>query len=225
MITLTDKNILITGASSGLGEATAILAASLGAKCFLIGTNPERLEKVQKQCVNSEYIQFDLTDNDYKELVNKLKMFGSFDYVVHSAGKQITKPFIMFKEDDYNSIFDINVKATFKLIHTLIKNRLLKSPSLTILLSSIVAREGGSARAIYAASKGAVESLAISLNEEYKNKEYKFTYLAPGLIDTPMTRIFVNDLKEINPEVKTGDIMTSTEFAENILSRIIENAI
>ena len=225
MTTLTGKNILITGASSGLGEATAVKVSEVGGRCFLVGTNKDRLERVSKATNDSDFLSVDLTDNDYKELVNKLKMFGSFDYVVHSAGKQITKPFIMFKEEDYNSIFDINVKATFKLIHTLIKNRLLKSPSLTILFSSIVAREGGSARAIYAASKGAVESLAISLNEEYKSKKYTFTYLAPGLIDTPMTRSFVTDLKEMNPEVKIGDIMTSTEFAENILSRIIENAI
>jgi len=204
MITLTGKNILITGASSGLGEATAIKVSEVGGRCFLLGTNKDRLEKVQKQCVNSEYIQFDLTEKDYSPVWQKAKTFGKFDGLVHCAGKKITKPLAMYKDEDFDLIFNTNVKSAFKLLNGYLKPSVSNTPNSVILVSSISAIEGFSANSIYSASKGALISFTKSLSSEYGKKGYRFNCLAPGVMDTPMSKELIESMKQVNNDSIAG---------------------
>lgn len=188
--TLEGKTILITGASSGIGEATAIACDQQGAKLLLLGRNEERLLGTLKKLSGSNHhiLAVDLTDFEAlsKQLPVFLKDVKSIEGMVHAAGITSTYPFKLFKPEQLDNILKVNVQTAFYLTK-LVLAKLNKQGSSLVFISSIMASVGEKAKTMYAMSKGAVSAGAKSLAIEYASRNVRVNTIAPGIVNTPMT--------------------------------------
>jgi NAD(P)-dependent dehydrogenase (short-subunit alcohol dehydrogenase family) len=188
--TLAHKTIMVTGASSGIGEATAIACDLLGARVLLLGRNEERLAGTLKKLSNRDHriLPIDLTD--FEALKPQLAIFlndiPSIDGMVHAAGITSTYPFKLFKPEQLDQLLKVNVHAAFYLTK-LVLNKLNKKGASLVFISSIMANVGEKAKTMYAITKGAVSSGAKSLAIEYASKKVRVNTIAPGIVNTPMT--------------------------------------
>ena len=187
---LHNKTILITGASSGIGQATAIACDQQGSRLLLLGRNMDRLtETLQKlSSKNHRVLAIDLTN--FEDVTQQLSIFlkdvTCIDGVVQAAGITATYPFKLFKPEQLDAILKINVQATFYITKLLLK-KLNKEGASLVFISSIMASVGEKAKTMYAMSKGAVSAGAKSLALEYASKNVRVNTIAPGIVNTPMT--------------------------------------
>lgn len=187
---LENKTILITGASSGIGEATAIACDQQGATLLLLGRNEERLlgtlNKLSKR--NHKVLAIDLTN--FEDLAERIPVFlkevNSIEGIVHAAGITSTYPFKLFKPEHLDNILKVNVQTAFYLTK-LVLAKLNKQGSSLVFISSIMASVGEKAKIMYAISKGAVSAGAKSLAIEYASRNVRVNSIAPGIVNTPMT--------------------------------------
>jgi len=182
---LSGKTILITGASSGIGKATAIECSKMGAKVIITARNVERLEQTIKQMAGSdhEYIKADLSKSeDIKKLISNLP---EIDGLVNNAG--ISKPTLtqFISEEVVNDIFLVNTFAPIYLTQGLLKQKRIKNKGSIVFTSSIsglVCSEVG--ESLYSASKAAINGFVKGAAIELATKGIRLNTVNPGLIDT-----------------------------------------
>ena len=183
---LTGKTILITGASSGIGRATALLCAELGAKLIICGRDQERLENVLSSLEGNEHRLFlgDLTDT---EIVEKLiAEIPALDGVVMSAGKGMTLPLQFATREKLDDVFNTNFFASVELLRMLIRKKKLNNGASVVVILSI----GGTRRfltgnAIYGSTKAALEAIVRYAAIELASKQIRVNGICPGMVRTP----------------------------------------
>ncbi|MES2203907.1 MAG: SDR family oxidoreductase [Pseudomonadota bacterium] len=200
-IDFSKKNIILTGASSGIGEATALLLDKLGATLVLVGRNAKALHALNRGLQGKQHIilERDLThwidiQKDFKELYQKN---GTLDGLVHCAGLHLLKPFKLLNDKNIADIFDINVKSAFHLIQAFRQRGYCSKSASIVLLSSVVSQVGQVGASLYAASKGSLESLAKSLALELAPENIRVNCISPGIVNTKMTASL---FEKLNPE-------------------------
>ena len=189
---LTGKTILVTGASSGIGRATAIYLSRLGGKIVAVGRDQQRLQDTISQMEGGGHaaIPFDL--NDVEQIPGWMRQIaaaaGALYGLVHSAGIVLNRP---LKVLSYRNLLDmqrINVDAAIMLTKGFRQNGVCeKSGSSIVYLSSVAAFKGKPALAGYSATKGALVSLARVLAVELAGEKVRVNCLCPGLVETKMT--------------------------------------
>ena len=188
--TLEGKTILISGASSGIGEATARTCDDLGATLLLLGRNESRLESVKSKLSNRNHQSLSVDLSDFNTLEQALKTFLKdtevIDGIVNAAGITSTYPFKLFKPEQLDQLLQINVQAAFYLTKLVLKKMNRQGGSI-VFISSIMATHGEKAKTQYAISKGAVSAGAKSLAVELAQKNIRVNTIAPGIVNTPMT--------------------------------------
>lgn len=203
MFDLKNKSILVTGGSSGIGRSTAILVSQLGGSCIILGRNKNELNAtLQKMNANGTHhiLPFDLSKPEkFNELFDSLASFGNkIDGVVHCAGVSITEPLRFISTESVNKIIDMNVKSTIHLISGLRKRRMFNSGASIVLLASIAALIGEPGISVYAASKGAIISLAKSLAAELVSPDrIRVNCLIPAVV---RTELIVEKFKDFSEE-------------------------
>lgn len=199
---LENKTILITGASSGIGEACAIECDKLGAKLILLGRDEKRLYNTLNKLSNKNHRILSVDLINFENLANILNVFledfHDIDGVINSAGITSTIPFKIFKTNQLEEILKINVTASF-FITKLLLPKLNKKGASIIFISSIMANIGEKAKTMYSISKGAVSSGARCLSVEYSSRNIRVNTIAPGIVNTPMTK---NSTYKQNNELK-----------------------
>lgn len=205
MISLIGKTVLVTGASSGIGRATAVLASQLGANLVISGRNREELlftlSSLQKDNHQSHIAltcDFSLP-NDMKIFLEKILEHGlKIDGVAHCAGISITEPLRFIEENSVDNIFDINVKSAIYLVSGLKKKRLFNIGASVVLLSSVKAQIGEPGVAVYSASKGAIIALTKSLAAELVLPDkIRVNCLAPAIVKT---KLITEEFKNLSAE-------------------------
>ncbi len=190
---LKNKKIIITGASSGLGRACAILFSQLGAIIVLMGRDENRLIETRKNMLNPEnhlIISLDLTKLDaieahIKEASSKL---GTFDGLVHCAGISTTLPLRLINEDKLNTFFQTNVYSAIQICKILSKPKYINvNGGSFVLISSVMGHVGEVGKTIYSLTKGALLAGAKSMALELAPKKIRVNCISPGVIITPMT--------------------------------------
>lgn len=185
---LAGKKVLITGASSGIGFATAIECSRMGASLFLTGRDEFRLQDChQKIGADNEVITADLTIKE--ELEKLVDNSPILDGVVICAGKGTTLPIKSATTQKYQDVFDINFFAPAELVRLLVKGKKLNNGASIVMIASI----GGvyqfePANAIYGTSKAALNAFMRFAAIEFAAKGVRVNTICPGMVETPLMR-------------------------------------
>lgn len=188
---LENKNILITGASSGIGRQCAIDCSKMGAKVVLIGRNEQRLAETLSQMEGEGHlvVAYDLTDSEgIKDMVaSVVQRIGQLHGALHCAGISDTIPLKLMKIDTIEKFFRSNVYSAIELLREIcsMKN-VSKEGASIVFFSSIMGCVGESGKSLYSMTKGALIAAARSLACEYAKKKIRFNCVSPGAILTPI---------------------------------------
>lgn len=188
---LIGKRILITGASSGIGRATAIECAKLGATCVLCGRNEERLQQTLNELtsgrVNGAAHSFIVADLLTSEGIQAIAAnCDKLDGVVLNAGINVMAPIYFIKEEDVNQVFQTNTLAPMLLMQALLKARKINTKASLVFISSIDAVNPDVSSSAYAASKAALTSFMRSCAKELAPRQIRANAVHPGLVETGM---------------------------------------
>ncbi|MFV0208648.1 SDR family oxidoreductase [Empedobacter falsenii] len=200
--TLQGKNILITGATSGIGRECAIVFDQLGANLVLIGRSKSRLNDLA-ELLNKEYhIFIDVDITDYDMIKSKLSSLDViFDGVIHSAGISTTIPLKNITPEKIEPYMHTNVYASIQLTQLIcsLKHRNKEGMSI-VFISSVMGVVGEIGKTIYSLTKGALIAGSKSLALELASKKIRVNTISPGVVETPMsgTAVYSNDEESYN---------------------------
>lgn len=183
---LKGKTILVTGASSGIGQATAIECAQMGAEVVITGRDTERLQATADLMGNLKaQIAADLTNQeDVERLVAALPLL---DGAVLCAGNSTTLPLQFGSREKFDEMFNVNFFAPVELLRLMYKKKVLQKGASVVLIASI----GGThsfmpGNGVYGASKAALNSLMKYAAREYASRKIRVNSICPGMVDTPL---------------------------------------
>jgi len=200
MFRLDDKKVLITGACGGIGSVTAKTFHENGATVLLTGTNEAKLESIKKELGDTRVHAFtaDLSDPlEAKEVVDRaIKILGGLDVLICNAGVTRDSLAIRMKDEDFDWVMDINLKATFILNREATKHMMRNKSGRIINIASIVAFMGNPGQANYCASKAGVVGMSKALAKEIASRGVTVNCIAPGFIETAMTAKLTDEQKD-----------------------------
>jgi short-subunit dehydrogenase len=188
------KTVLITGASSGIGEALAIEAAKQGANLVLLARRKDRLESVARDCENlgvrAVVYECDVTrDGDVERAVQAAtESFKSIDVVIANAGFGVAGQFERLKVEDFRHQFETNVFGLLRTVYATL-DELKKSRGHLVLLGSVAGHVSLPGGAPYSMSKFAVRALAEALVDELRPKGITVTLVSPGFVDSEIRKV------------------------------------
>jgi 3-oxoacyl-[acyl-carrier protein] reductase len=232
---LTGKNVIITGASRGIGKCIAEVFAQQGANiaftCRKTNDNTSKLEDMLSNYgIKAKAYSSDASDfNASHDLVNNvIEDFGGIDILVNNAG--ITKDNLLMRmsEEDFNDVMNINMNSVFNLTKAVLKPMLKQRSGSIINMSSVVGVKGNAGQTNYAASKSAIIGFTKSVALELGSRNIRCNAIAPGFIETEMTQSLTNDQvnewAESIPLKRTGnvkDIANTSLFLASDMSSYI----
>lgn len=202
LIDLTNKHIVITGASSGIGKAIALLCNELGANLSLIGRNIDSLNSVlnlMKGSKNYAY-EFDVCDilSMDKLIFNIVSNVGPIDGFVHSAGIEMTRPIKMLKINHYSDAFNTNTISALELTKCITKSGNVSNNASIVYISSIVGILGQAGKTAYSASKAALIGASKCLALELAPRGIRVNTILPAVVETNMSKNILDSLSEEN---------------------------
>lgn len=185
---LNGKNILVTGASSGIGKGIAIYLSKLGANIIMAARNEEKLKETYNELEpgNHSYYQIDLNNlNDIESMLDNIcsgdrKLNG----IVHSAGISRTVPITYLKMDDLKNIMTTNLYAFMELVKQFSKRKYNDNGGSVVAISSISSKVGARGLSAYCASKGALDAAIRAIAVELAPRNIRVNSVAPGMIRT-----------------------------------------
>lgn len=183
---LQGKTILVTGASSGIGQATAVACAQMGAAVILTGRDAGRLQATADLIGSPiEQIAADLTVNDDVERL--VAALPPLDGAVLCAGNSTTLPLQFGTREKFDDMFNVNFFAPVELLRLMYKKKILNKGASVVLIASI----GGThsfmpGNGVYGASKAALNSLMKYAAREYASRKVRVNSICPGMVDTPL---------------------------------------
>ncbi len=198
---LKNKNIIITGASSGIGRQCAITFSQLGANVILIARNKERLEDTYSKLDKGNHliIPQDITEyNKLEEVINiAVYKVGKISGFVHSAGIEMTLPLSSMTSSCYENMFGINVISGFELARIISKKKYLdKNGASFVFISSVMGILGQAGKIGYCSSKGALISGAKAMALELAKNNIRVNCILPGVVETEMSSKMFENLPE-----------------------------
>lgn len=188
---LNGRLILVTGASSGLGRATAVLLSRLDARLIVVGRNQERLSETTSALEGGPHIaeQFDLAQAEQipKWMKGLTAQHGALSGLAHLAGVHSARPLKVLDPTHFEEVLRTNVVSASQLVRGLRQVGCAAKPASAVLVASVTGLVGASGVAAYSASKGAVIALGRSLALELAPEKIRVNVLAPGFVETEMT--------------------------------------
>ena len=205
MSEIENKVVIITGASSGLGEATARKLAKNGAKLMLAARREDRLKelvtKIEQEGGTAKYQITDVTDRSQVEDLAKATKdaYGRIDVLINNAGLMPLSPLAETKVDEWDRMVDVNIKGVLYNIAAVMPVMLQQESGHIVNLSSVAGHKVFSAGAVYCATKFAVKAISEGIRLESDGK-IRSTNISPGAVDTELTNTISHDetAKNIN---------------------------
>ena len=200
---LKGKCAIVTGAAKGIGKAIALKLASLGANIVLNYRSSEEKaieteNEIRALGVEVLRVKGDISNiSDVENLINSAKeKFGKIDIMVNNAGITKDTLILRMKEEDFNSVIDVNLKGVFNCLKTITPVMVRQKSGKIINLSSVVGIAGNAGQVNYAASKAGVIGMTKSLAKEIGARGITVNAVAPGFIETDMTEVLGEKFKE-----------------------------
>ena len=212
MIDLKGKNIIVTGASGGIGNSIIYKLNQVGANILASGTRVDKLEELKVKYGNIKILKFDISQSDniekFVEEATK-ELNGSLDCVVNNAGITQDNLAIRMSLKEWQKVIDINLTSTFLMSKSAIKKMLKNKSGKIVNITSVVGHTGNLGQANYTASKAGIIAMSKSLAIEYAKKNININCISPGFIKTAMTDKlddkFKNDIISKIPSARLGD--------------------
>jgi len=196
---LKNKNIIVTGASGGIGNSIVKKLYEVGANVLASGTRIEKLEELKKNYNNIKILNFDIALSDKIEGFIDIAtdtLGGSLDCMINNAGITQDNLAIRMSIDDWKKVIDINLTSTFLMSKFAIKKMLKNKSGKIVNITSVVGHTGNVGQANYTASKAGIVALSKSLAIEYAKKNININCISPGFIKTAMTDKIDDKFKE-----------------------------
>ena len=213
---LTNKKVLITGATGGIGNCLVKKFDSFNTKIIATGTNEEKLDNLKKNFPNIQVEKFKLDHHDkIDDFINNVhdKLEG-LDILVNNAGITLDNLSIRLTEADWKKVLDINLTSTFLMCKSAVKKMLKKKYGKIINITSIVGHTGNLGQANYAASKAGIIAFSKSLAIEYAKKNININCVSPGFIKTEMTdKINEEFKKNLISKIPSGNLGTGEDVS------------
>ena len=197
MIDFKNKNILITGASGGIGNELVKKFVSLGGNVLGTGTKTEKLDSLRKKYPNIKVKKFDVVDHSrIEEFIDNVTLeLGGLDILINNAGTNMDNLSLRMKDEEWKRVIDINLTSTFLLAKSAIKKMLKNKFGRIINITSIVGHTGNLGQANYSASKSGIVGMSKSLAIEYAKKNITINCVSPGFIQSDMTMNIAEKVK------------------------------
>ena len=197
MINFKNKNILITGASGGIGNSLVKKFISLGGNVLGTGTKSDKLDKLKKEYPNIKNKKFDISEHSrIEEFIDDVSLeLGGLDILINNAGTNKDNLSLRMKDDEWKKVIDVNLTSTFLLSKNSIKKMLKNKFGRIVNITSVVGHTGNLGQSNYAASKSGVIGMSKSLALEYAKKNITVNCVSPGFIVSEMTMNIAEKVK------------------------------
>jgi len=200
MIDLKNINIILTGATGGIGNSILEKLIISGANVLATGTNEDKLKSIKEKYKTVITEKFDISNHsEIESFVNNANdtLGGRIDVLINNAGITRDNLSIRMKDEEWQKVIDINLTSTFLLSKNSIKKMLKSKKGKIINITSVVGHTGNIGQANYTASKAGVVAMSKSLALEYGKKNINVNCISPGFITTDMTDKINDEYKEI----------------------------
>ncbi len=190
MKNLENQNIIITGASGGIGNSIVEKLSLNGANILASGTRIEKLDELKEKFSDIKILKFDISQTEKIEqfIENASKeLGGTIDCIINNAGVTQDNLAIRMSLDEWKKVIDINLTSTFLMSKFAIKKMLKNKKGKVINITSVVGHTGNLGQANYTASKAGIVAMSKSLAIEYAKKNININCISPGFIKTAMT--------------------------------------
>jgi len=201
-MSLTGKKALVTGASRGIGKAVAMKLAAEGADVIVTATSLERAKQTADQItlLGRKAIPVKVDVGVASDVENLFQLvveeFGSLDILVNNAGITRDGLLMRMKDEDWDSVLDVNLKGTFLCTREAIKMMAKVKSGRIVTISSVVGEMGNAGQANYCASKAGIIGFTKAVAREYAKRNITVNAVAPGFIETDMTGVLAEGVRE-----------------------------
>ena len=195
---LENKNIIVTGASGGIGNSIVEKLYEYGANILASGTRIEKLEELKNKFSKIKILKFDISQIDKIEefIDNASNELGGLDCIVNNAGITQDNLAIRMSFEEWQKVIDVNLTSTFLMSKSAIKKMLKNKSGKIVNITSVVGHTGNLGQANYTASKAGIIAMSKSLAIEYAKKNININCISPGFIKTAMTDKLDDKFKE-----------------------------
>ena len=209
---LKNKNIIVTGASGGIGNSIVKRLYEIWANVLASGTRIEKLEELKKDYNNIKILNFDIAQSDkIEDFIDRATdtIGGNLDCLINNAGITKDNLAIRMSIDEWKKVLDINLTSTFLMSKFAIKKMLKNKSGKIVNITSVVGHTGNIGQVNYTASKAGIIAMSKSLAIEYAKKNININCISPGFIKTAMTEKIDEKFKEVIiskiPSARLGD--------------------
>ena len=221
---LTDKLVLITGASRGIGQAIALTLGAAGATVIGTATTEKGVNAISKQFaehkINGQGMILNVTDdNNIAELMKNInEKYGTVDILINNAGITRDNILIRMKQEEWDKIIDTNLASVFKMSKAVLRGMMKKKAGRIVSITSVVGAMGNSGQTNYAAAKAGIMGFTKSLAREVGSRGITVNTVAPGFIQTDMTDALPEDQKEaLAAQIPMARLGSVDEIAQTVL--------
>ncbi len=230
MFNLTGKIAIVTGASRGIGKSIAVLLASNGATVVAVAREEHASETVAEITTaggHAEIASLDVTQaSEIEALVaTTVKRHGSIDILINNAGIARDQLALRMKHSDWDTVIATNLTASFLCSQMVLKPMIRKRNGRIVNISSVVGQMGNTGQVNYAASKAGLIGLTKSLAREVASRNITVNAVAPGLIDTNMSKDILGKTHDRwKEQIPLGRMGTTTEVATAVCFLVSDEA-
>jgi 3-oxoacyl-[acyl-carrier protein] reductase len=193
---------LVTGAAQGIGKAISLLLAKHGANIVVSDINLEKATETAKEIESmgrkAIAVRVDVSKaEDVEQMVDTiLKQFGRIDILVNNAGITRDKLILRMSEEDWDVVLDVNLKGTFHCTRAVVRHMAKQRYGKIVSIASVTGEMGNPGQGNYAASKAGVIGLTKTIAREFAQRGINVNAVAPGYVQTPMTDVLPEKVKE-----------------------------
>ncbi len=221
MSELAKKNIIVTGASGGIGNSIVEKLSKSGANILATGTKKEKLDQLKSKFNDIKILKFDISQNEkIEEFIENAtnELGGNLDCIINNAGITQDNLAIRMNFEEWKKVIDINLNSTFLLSKYSIKKMLKNKKGKVINITSVVGHTGNLGQANYTAAKAGIVAMSKTLAIEYARKNININCISPGFIKTAMTDKIDTKFKEmIISKIPSGRLGEPEDIANAVL--------